>query len=374
MTLLITILGFLFAIFMIVIVHEFGHFIAAKRSGVRVDEFAFGFPPNLWRKSIGETTYSVNLILLGGFVKLYGEDGSDEKDPTSYASKPPYIKILILVAGVFLNFVLGWFILFGCYLFGMQPIAPGMADHKGVVNNTKVIIGIVEKDSPAEKNGLQKEDIIKKVDGKTVSSSDDVLIYINNKTKETSGNIKVGFTIERNGQTQEKEIETYTAKEMVGKREIERTRIGVVVEDKGNIKATSIVTAFTASIKEFGRIVSLTVEGIVNLFKKLFLHFQVSDEASGPVGIYKAMDFYIQRGLSQFVQLIAMLSIAIGLFNIIPIPGLDGGHVLIVLVESVFKRKFSNKTKNIIQFAGFGAIIVLFIVVSFKDLFKFGII
>src|SRR3990167_3400346 len=154
----------IFVFALIIFVHEFGHFIAAKKSGIRVDAFAFGFPPRIWSKKRGETRYSLNLIPLGGYVKIYGDYGADSDNPKSYAGKPFYIKIMILLAGVVLNFALAWLILFGGYLFGMQPILPELAEHNGVVNNMKAVVTNVEKDTPAEKEGLEKGDIIKSVD------------------------------------------------------------------------------------------------------------------------------------------------------------------------------------------------------------------
>ncbi|MDO8508042.1 MAG: site-2 protease family protein [bacterium] len=374
MALLISILGVLFVFSLIIFVHEFGHFIAAKRSGVRVDEFAFGFPPKLWSKKKGDTKYAINLIPLGGYVKIHGDDGSNPDDPTSYAGKPAYIKIIILLAGVTLNFVLAWFILFGGYLFGMQPILPEMAAHNGIQNNMKVVVSNVEKGTPAEKVGIQKSDVIKSVDGQSIKTNFEMLSYFQEKSDKSGGQpISVKIVIERNGGSLEKTITTYKSKQKSGKNEVEINRIGVVVDNKGNIKAPPLIAAKVA-FQELGRMMYLTILGVFDLFTKLIMSFQVSDNVAGPVGIFVVTGSFAQMGISALLQFAAVLSIAVGVFNIIPIPGLDGGHTLIVLIETAVRKKFSNKTKNIIQFAGFGALILLMVVVTFKDILRFGII
>lgn len=374
MALLISALGIVFVFALITFVHEFGHFIAAKKSGVRVDEFAFGFPPTLWSKKKGDTKYAINLIPLGGYVKIHGDDGSEPDDPTSYAGKPAYIKIIILLAGVFLNLVLAWFILFGSYLFGMQPILPEMANHKGVVNNMKVVVEGVEKDTPAEKEGLQKGDIIKKVDGKEMKESTELILYIQDKSDQAKGQpISVNVTMERNGQSFEKTITTYKSKQKSGNKDVEINRLGVVLENSGKISASPLVAA-RAAFQELGRMMYLTVKGVIDLFEKLIMSFQISENIAGPIGIFVITGTFAQLGFSALLQFAAVLSVAVGIFNIIPIPGLDGGHTLIVLIETIARRKFSNKTKNIVQFAGFGALILLMVIVTFKDIFRFGII
>jgi len=371
--LLISALGIIFVFALIIFVHELGHFIMAKRSGVRVDDFAFGFPPRLWSTKKGDTRYSINLIPLGGYVKIYGDDGSDPDNPKSYAGKPAHTKIMILLAGVFLNFMLAWFILFGGYLFGMQPIIPGMDSHKGVVNNMKIIVSSIEKGSPAEKEGIQEGDIIKSIDGKEFKNTIGLISYIQNEAnKDKSKDVTLNAVIERDGKTIEKKVTTYKTKQKAGNKKIEVNRIGVVLEADGKISAP-FFTSLTASFSETVKIMYLTVLGVLDLFTKLITSFQVSENVAGPVGLIVITSSFAQMGLPALLQFTAILSVAVGVFNILPIPGLDGGHTLIVLIETAFRKKFSTKTKNIIQFAGFGALILLMAVVTFKDIFRFVI-
>jgi len=374
LALLISVLGIVFVFALIIFVHEFGHFIIAKRSGVRVDAFAFGFPPRLWKKKRGETEYSVNLIPLGGYVKIYGDDGSDPDNPKSYAGKPAYKKIAILLAGVCLNFILAWLILFGGYLFGMQPIVPDMDKHAGVQNNMKVVVSDIEKDSPADKIGLLKGDIIKSIDGREINDTVETITYVQEKANKDKGkDIVLNMAIIRNGQEIKKQVATYKDKQKVGDKEVEVNRMGVVLKNEGKVSAP-FFSAITAAFKETVRIMYLTLLGVLDLFNKLITRFQVSEGVAGPVGLIVITSSFAQMGLPALLQFTAILSVAVGIFNILPIPGLDGGHTLIVLIEKAFRRTFSNKTKNIIQFAGFGALILLMIVVTFKDIFRFDIL
>lgn len=371
MGIVISIIGFLFVFSLIVFVHELGHFLAAKKMGVRVDEFAFGFPPRIWGRKKKGTLYAVNAIPMGGYVKLHGEDG-DAKDPDSYIMKSAPKRILILAAGVIMNMVLAWVILFGGYLIGMKPIIPDMVRHEGIVNNLKVTVVEVERDTPADREGIQKGDVIRKVEGQAIVVSDEMIMALQEKLKE-NGNQKIKVTIEREGAEFEKEFSTYRSKVQSGDEEVEVNRIGIVLEDKGKIRAP-FFTAVKASSIEIFNITKLTFIGLGELFGKLVSNLQITDNATGPVGMFIITGSYANQGFSSLIQLAALLSIAIGAFNILPIPGLDGGHILVALLESATRRKFSNKVKNAIQLAGFGALILLVIVITFKDLFRFGII
>lgn len=372
MATLIAILGFLFVIFLITTIHEFGHFIFAKKSGVQVDEFALGFPPNIWSKKIGETTYAINIILFGGFVKLYGEDGKNEDDPKSFASKPLYIKLIVFLAGVFMNFVLAYFIIFGCYIFGVQPIIPGMADHSGVVNSMKTKVVDVEKGTPAEKQGVQKGDIITKVDGKNIHDSVELILYLDQKVQKDK-NVTINAQINRNGQTIDKTFSTYLFQEKVGNKTQERPRIGVVLQTDGKVSAPPLI-AVKVSFIELGTFMYLYTSMFFQTIGGAIAQLKVPEGLVGPIGVFYYTKNAALSGFSIFIQWVAVLSVAVGIINVLPIPGLDGGQTLVALLEAAARKKFSNKMKSIIQFAGLGLIIVLYIGLTFKDFFTFGII
>jgi|GEM_PF-232666 len=398
---MLTILAFIFVFGLLVFVHELGHFLAAKAFGVEVKTFAFGFPPRLWSRKVGETTYAINALPLGGYVSLSGEDEYDlhndiisefgenvskeqydkalakaqarEKENVgSLVSKKPWQLVVIFISGVAMNIMLAITLLYVCYLVGFQPIFGGMWQHAGITNNLKVAITDVEKNTPAEKEDIRSGDVILAVDGKPLYTSTDVLTVI--RSKNTSEGATVVLDIDRSGQKLQKTLVTYKASVAgAGGKEQSVSRVGIVLSTEGQVKG-GIVSSLGASIGEVIKVTKLTFVGIFDLFGQLLTKFTLSDNVSGPVGIVVATNYFANLGFVYLLQFAFVLSVSLAVFNVLPIPGLDGGHIAIVLTEAVTKRKFSTKTKNAIQLIGFGALILLMIAVSVKDFINFDII
>lgn len=378
---MLTVVALVLILGLLVFVHELGHFVAAKLSGVEVKTFAFGFPPRIWSKKIGETTYAVNALPFGGYVTLRGENEEigekevtekEEENPRSLLSKTPLQLLFIFVSGVAMNIVLAFVLLYAAFLIGFQPIYSGMWNHEGVTNTMQVTITDVESGSPAETNGIQAGDIITKVDGENVYLDNDVVSTI--REKNTDEGATANLTIVRNGVEIEKTISTYKAT-VTGSNgeESQVSRIGVVLDNTGQMKG-NFFSSFVAAADELWYMVKATFVGVVNLFGQLVTKFTVSDDVTGPVGIYVATNYFAQMGIMYLVQFAAILSISLAVFNILPIPGLDGGHATIVIIEAITKRKLSVKTKGIIQMVGFSALILLMVVVTIKDVVNFDII
>lgn len=371
---MLTIVSLILILGLLVFVHELGHFVAAKLLGVEVKTFAFGFPPRLWEKKIGETTYAINALPLGGYVSMRGEgeveDEEDEtKNPRSLLSKTPWQQLFVFVSGVLMNVVLAFVLLYMIFLIGFQPIYAGMWNHPGITNDLSVEITSVDKGTPAEAEGILSGDIVKQVDGKNVYLNSEVLSAIRSQSGDSGAKVKL--TIERAGATSEKTLTTYKAKVSgSGGKEIEVNRVGVVLETKGKIHG-NIISSFGAAISETWNVLKLTFMGIIDLFSQLIMKFTVSDNVSGPVGIYMATGYFASLGFMYLLQFTALLSISLAVFNILPIPGLDGGHIAIVAIEGLTRRKFSTKTKSIIQLTGFGLLILLMITVTIKDFINF---
>jgi len=376
---MITVIALVVIFGLLIFVHELGHFIAAKLMGVEVKSFAFGFPPTLFSKKVGETTYKINLLPLGGYVSLRGEDPDldennlvkEEKHPRSLLSKKNWQLLIIFVSGVVMNLILAVFLFYICYLVGFQPIMPEMANHPGVNNNQKIVITDIEKGAPAEAAGIQKGDVVKSVEGQDVFMSAQVIAAVQANSDKNGS--KVNVVIIRDGKEQTKELATYKSKVTNNGKTTEVNRIGVVLENKGTIQG-NIFTSFTAAVSETARIVVLTFVGIVDLFKQLITTFTVSNNVSGPVGIVVITNYFAQLGIVYLIEFAAILSISLAVFNILPIPGLDGGQMLIVILESIMRKKFSPKTKNMVQLIGFGTLICLVVVVTVKDVVNFDVI
>jgi regulator of sigma E protease len=302
------------------------------------------------------------------------EEGAenDSDDPRSLASKGPWQLLFVFVAGVVMNVILAFTLLYMCFLIGFQPIYTGMWNHPGIKNDLRVEITDVEKNTPAETEGIKAGDIIKQVDSNSVYLSSEVLSII--RSKNGADGASVNLVILRDGTEMQKTLITYKAKVAgSGGKEVEVSRVGVVLATNGKISG-NIISSIGASLGETWHVVQLTFMGIIDLFEQLITKFTVSDNVSGPVGIYVATNYFAALGIMYLIQFAALLSISLAVFNVLPIPGLDGGHIATVALEAIFRRKFSTKTKNIIQLVGFGLLILLMITVTVKDFANFDII
>lgn len=381
MGIIVTILAFLFVFGLLVLVHELGHFLAARLMGVTVNSFAFGFPPTLYKKKVGDTEYKINAIPLGGYVTMLGEDDSTltdserkkaEKEPGSLQSKEPWQVIVIMFAGVIMNVVLAIALFFICYTVGFQPIVSGADKYAGIVNDMKVKITEVEKDTPAQKAGLQASDYIISVDGHKVHTSDEVVSTISAKADPATSLTRL--EIQRGSTTLEKQVTAYKSQVKLADGTVQNvSRIGITLDNIGTVHG-GFVASLSASIQMVWNVTVLTFEGIVSLFRQLIFHFQISNQVSGPVGIIVMTNYFAQLGFVPLLQFAAILSISLAIFNILPIPALDGGQIFVTVIEMLMRRKFTAKSKNTVQLIGFAFIIGLFVIITVKDLFNFGII
>lgn len=367
---ILTILAFIFVFAVIVLFHEGGHYLLAKRFGVQVDEFAFGFPPRLWSKKKGETTYAINAIPFGGYVRLLGEDGKKDKNPANLNNKLPWQKAIIFASGVFMNFVLAWLLLFGFYLFGGQAIIDGMWNYPGIINNQRVLITEVEEKSPAATAGIMPGDKIISANGFDVHNNSAVFFQVQISKKEEK---PVLVKIENENGVRESELKTYTDKIEVDGEEMEVERIGVTMETTGKIRAQWYAAPIVAT-KELGRLTKMTVVGIYDFFKTLVKTLKISENVGGPVAIAKITGAAAKIGFGAVIQTIILLSIVLGVFNILPFPALDGGHILFLGLEKIFRREIPTEIKSIVNIIGFGLLLLLIIAVTFKDVIKFNIL
>lgn len=393
---MITAITFIIVFGLIVFVHELGHFLAAKFLGVGVKTFAFGFPPKLWSKKIGETEYAINLIPFGGYVKLEGEyeetdevdtiisenKGIESKKPKSRKlfDQRPLGLLLIFSAGVLMNILTAVVILWICFMVGFKPIElgqfsqkvyPGINGSNGVKSSVEVKIDEVEKNTPAEKNGLQKNDVIVKVDGKNVYFADEVVNIIQGKV--TDKGAKVDLVIKRDNGLLEKTLNTYKSnlKGANGK-EYEVNRVGIVLETTGKLKANPI-NAIKAAVISVGNLTKFTIVGIGDFFGKIFTKLNLSENVVGPIGLVVTTGYFAHLGIGAIVQFAAILSLSVALFNILPIPALDGGYVAFTVIEVAIRRKISLKVKSIVNMVGFAALIALMVAVSFRDFITFDV-
>ena len=356
---MLTLIVFIVILGLLVFVHELGHFLSAKKAGVKVEEFGFGFPPRLWGIKKGETIYSVNLIPLGGFVKILGEDGEGENNPHSFANKKIGQRAKILIAGVAMNILLGAVLLSLGYLIGL----PEAIDDSQSVGAAKVQISFVGPGSPAEKAGLK--------------IGDEILV-ISNGAQE-AGNIFLvktvqDFIAENKGQALTLKI----------KRGAEILSLSVVPRiehpsDEGPmgvaLARVAVVSypwhqALWQGIKSVGQLVWLILVFLGGFLWSLISQGKMVGEVMGPVGIFSITGQAAQMGFVYLLQLTALLSVNLAIINILPFPALDGGRLLFLLMEKIKGSPVSQKVEKVVHSAGFVFLILLMAVVTLRDVMK----
>lgn len=354
---------FLLILVGLILVHELGHFIAAKIAGARVDEFSIGFPPRIFSVKWGETNYSFGILLLGGYVSIWGEDATPEAkhDTRALSNKPRLVQALVLIAGIVMNLLAAWLLLAAGYAAGMPASAESF--NPGQVANVKTEVVGVLPGSPADKAGLEAGDTVIDVQTGTTllapnSDATDVTTFIGNHQNES-----ILFEVMRNGQ-QKEFLAAPTAGLVPGKKVV-----GVELDDIGILKL-ALLPALKESAEVEWQMISGTVTGLGGFLQGLFLGHPDFSDVSGPIGIAGAGSTAVQEGFSTTIILTALISVSLAIFNILPIPGLDGGRLLILIIEAIIRRPLSQKVANAITLTGFAFLIILILLVSAHDIVK----
>jgi regulator of sigma E protease len=352
------VLAFIIVFATIIFVHEFGHFISARKSGMNVEEFGFGFPPRLFAVKKGNTVYSLNLIPLGGFVKIKGEDGEDRESSDSFASKSIFRRAVVLAAGVFANVVLAFVIFTVCYIVG----APQMTDSlpaDAIVSAPQTVIAGVLAGSPADKAALKANDIILKINGEKVARVDELREAIKNSSGDVS------LDIVRSG----KEINIKASPIILS--ETGTRGIGVSLAEIGVVRfpwyraplyAAQAIAAVTVAI----------VHSLWGLLVGIFVGKGITSEVTGPIGIAAATGEAVNLGWRYLAQFTALLSLNLAVLNILPFPALDGGRLLFLVIEGLRRKPISRKVEGIVHQSGFALLMLLVLVITWKDLVRYG--
>jgi regulator of sigma E protease len=354
-----TLIVFVLILGLLVFVHEFGHFYAARKNGVKVEEFGFGFPPRIFGIKKGETIYSINWIPLGGFVKIKGEAGENREDPDSFAHKKIWRRALILASGVGMNFVLAALLLSFGFMIGLPQVVDGDSGLAKIRDAKTQIVQILEN-TPAEEAGLEAGDTILSVDGQKSDSVVDLQNYINEKV-----DVPVNFEFERDGEIFQKEI--------VPVRLAETGKGGIGV---GLLKSGIVSYPWYFAIwKGMESTVFFTKEILVALYeliKNLIVTQKVAVDLSGPVGIAVLTGQVARMGFIYLLQFTALLSINLAVINFIPFPALDGGRILFLIIEKIRRKPVSQKIENLVHNIGFALLMALVLLVTYRDVVRFG--
>lgn len=341
-----TILPFLGVLLVLVIVHELGHFITAKIAGVTVQEFGFGYPPKLFAIKLKGTDYSVNLLPLGGFVKLLGEE--DPSETGSLASRSPLTRLIILGAGPFMNALLPIFLLTASFMIPRDVVTG------------QVVIQAVAPDSPAEMAGIQPADAILRINDRDIKSTVDVGYNI-----QLNLGSQIEMTLKRGTETKVVRVAPrWSPPEGQGPTGI---TIGMP-EPHVMSESLSPVNALGAGVRQTSDLLSLTKNGLLSLFAG---KPSTSDApaVTGPIGIAQATGEVAQGGgLQALLQWTAGLSINLAILNILPIPMLDGGRMFFVLLEWVRRgKRVPPEREGLVHMIGFVVLMIFIAWVSIQD-------
>lgn len=343
-----TIIYFILILSVIIFIHEFGHFIFAKKAGIYVFEFAIGMGPKIFsRKSKkSETEYSIRLIPLGGFCSMAGESNEDEKNVPKdrlMQNKTWFQRFMVIFAGPLFNFILAFLLLFFIALiYGATP--------------TKPIVGAVEPNSAAEKAGLEVGNTIISINNKKVSNWDQVMMQL----QMVDGSKKIAFKI-KDDKNDERIINIKPQKIIENDTVTYRFGIGTSsTKERGFIPSISYASS---------KIVSLT-QAMGTTIKGLVTGSIAVSNVSGPVGIYSVIGEQAKAGFDSILYLIAYLSINVGFINLLPLPAFDGGHILFIIIEKIKGSPVSPEVENKIHMIGMFLLLLLMAVITINDIIK----
>ncbi len=368
-----SILIFVIILLVLVLAHEFGHFFTAKKFGIRVDEFGFGFPPKLFGFKKGETEYTFNLLPLGGFVKIFGEspDENDLSGPDasrSFVSKPKWQQAIVLGAGIFANFLLAWLLLSIGFMSGL-PSSVNTENKNLTVTDVNLVVVSVSPDSPAMKSGLKTGDKIVSlgyVNPTKPEEMEDVKDINPNTLKEfvvAHGDKEITLGYIR-GKNKEFGVAKITPETTNG-----TPAIGISMDQIGTAKLP-IIQAFYEGGKLTISVTKATALGLYGLIADGIKGKGSFASVTGPVGMVGIVGDAYEFGFVYLLSFAALISVNLGIINLIPFPALDGGRLFFLLIEKIKGSPITPKIANTANMIGFGILLLLMAVVTYHDIVK----
>lgn len=350
---LLTAVSFIFVLGILIFFHELGHFLVAKKVGIKVEKFSLGFPPNIFAKKVGDTTYCIGIIPLGGYVKMVGENPYEESTgaPDEFMSKSVAQRTAVIMAGPFMNYALSIVLLVGIFYFGGRP----------VFDENRILVGEVTTDGPAALAGLQEGDEIIALDGEPMSNFDSLRVRINTKVEQPLELVWIH------------EEDTLQA--------IMTTMKTPVANIEGGVDTIGII-GFSQKVigyQKYGVVESvrrgfvtshIIVYETVRLVK-MFVTGEVSPKMiGGVVFIAQQSGKEARKGATSLFFFMALLSVNLGVLNILPIPILDGGHLVFLAIEKARGSPLSVKVRSIAQQVGLVLLLGLVVFVTYNDILR----
>ncbi|MBI2459710.1 MAG: RIP metalloprotease RseP [Parcubacteria group bacterium] len=380
---LLTIITFIIVLSILVFAHELGHFMMARKFGVKAEEFGFGFPPRLFgvyknnqgRKKIvwgakevsdcPGTVYSINWLPLGGFVKIKGENGPSAssglvEDDNSFAGRPIWQRAFMLSAGVVMNIILAAVLISAGFMIGLPQALDGQPDARAHISDKKIQIAQVIKNTPAESAGLQVGDTILSIDNNSFFNYQELQNYV-------AANIghKLAYKIKRGQDLIKAEIVPELMKET------NKGGIGVAISETGLV-SYPWYWAIWQGVKTTLILTWSIIIAFYELIKNLIFGRGVTADLSGPVGIATLTGQVARLGFVYLLQFTALLSINLAVINFFPFPALDGGRVLFLIIEKIKRSPVKKELEGMIHNIGFALLMILILLVTFRDVSRFG--
>lgn len=375
---LLTIITFFIVLSVLVLAHELGHFMVARKFGVKAEEFGLGFPPRVfgiykndkgqWKFVRGakeifnspKTIYSINWLPLGGFVKIKGENGEGQNETDSFASKKIWQRAFMLSAGVVMNIALAAVLIIIGFMIGLPQSLEGQLDARAHISDKKIQIVQVMENTPAAVAGLKIGDVITDIDGKSFLNYEDLQNYVAANVDK-----KLNYEIRRGSDLIKFEI----APKLMA--ETNRGGIGVAISETATVSYPWYLAIYEG-IKTTLFLTWAIIVAFYELIKGLILGQGLTADLSGPVGIATLTGQVARMGFVYLLQFTALLSINLAVINFLPFPALDGGRILFLIIEKIKRSPVKSEVENIIHNIGFALLMLLVLVVTFRDIARFG--
>ncbi len=353
-----------------VLVHEWGHFFTAKRFGIRVDEFGFGFPPRAMKLfKRGDTLFTLNWLPIGGFVKIFGEDPDDENTngpdaARSFIHKPKWQQAIVLFAGIFMNFALAWLLFSFGFMSGLPTSTSGAPAGEELNDVHLVVVGVSPK-SPAEKAGLKSGDKII-----SMQSGIDSLSELNPKGVQDFVALHSDKEIAVTYEYGKDNASTMVSIIPEAKSPSDKPLIGISMDEVGVLKLP-FFSSLWYGLKFDWSVTKSTAVGLYSLIRDSVRGKADLSAVTGPVGLVGAVgEAYHGFGLAYLISFAAVISVNLAIINLIPFPALDGGRLFFLLIEKIKGSRINPKFANMANMVGFSLLILLMLVVTYHDIVK----